>query len=241
MRHEHQTAKMTRKLTGMPHGRALHMARTGTTEPHQPVPDALTADQRAFESRLAFALIDAFPDYLQPHAFPWAIDTVRSDPASLDIFPAPAAAEHLLGALVPFHDRQYGGLRGAAGARVTTAADGWWILHDVDTTASVRIAAPASTDLRRARHRGSSSGNSRPKNVAISPTSIASPVTSPSNGANIELCSVPACCAALPSSSNSPPPTATPTSTPMQAWTSFSNGAAAPATTSSPRPARRPA
>lgn len=157
MRREHQTAKLTRKLTGMSYGHVLRLARDGTTGSRQPVPDALTAEQRAFEARLTFALIDAFPDYMQPHGSPWAIATVRTEPSTLDIFPTPGATEHLLGALVPYHDRQYGGIRGASGARITITADGWWILRDLHTTASVRIAAPASADLRRARHRGSSS------------------------------------------------------------------------------------
>lgn len=136
MRYEHQTAKLTRKLTGMRHSHALHMARIGATERHRPVPDALTADQRAFEARLAFALVDAFPDYLQPHGFPWGIATVTSSPTSLDIHPAPGTTEHLLGALVPYHDRRYGGIRGASGARVTITEDGWWILRDLHTAAT---------------------------------------------------------------------------------------------------------
>jgi hypothetical protein len=156
MRYEHQTAKLTRKLTGMRHGHALQMARTGATERHHPVPDAFTADQRAFEARIAFALVDAFPEHLQPGGFPWAIAAVTSNPTGLDIHPAPGATEHLLGAIVPYHDRQYGGIRGTSGARVTITDQGWWILRDLHTAASVRIAAPASADLRRGRYRGSS-------------------------------------------------------------------------------------
>jgi hypothetical protein len=154
MRYEHQTAKLTRKLTGMPHTQALQMARGGDTERDRPVPDALTADQRAFEARLAFALIEAFPEHLQPHGYPWGIASVRADTDGLDIHPDPAATAYLLGALVPCHDRQYGGVQGASGTRVTIS-DGWWILHDLQTAAKVRVAAPASADPRRGRNEAS--------------------------------------------------------------------------------------
>jgi hypothetical protein len=149
MRHEKQTAKLTTRLTGMHHAEALRLAETGRTERHHPVPDAILADQRAFEARLAFALIEAFPEQLQPQGFPWGIESVRAETSGIDIFPAPDASEQVLGALVPYHDRAYGGIRGASGVRVNTTSDGWWILRDSKTAASVRVAASATTGLRR--------------------------------------------------------------------------------------------
>ncbi|BFU43904.1 hypothetical protein [Krasilnikovia sp. MM14-A1004] len=143
MRYEKQTAKLTRALTGMSHSQALHMARTRDCERRNPVPDAHCAHQRAFEARLTFALIDAFPDNLQPPGAPWGIAAVRADTTSLDILPAAGICDDLLAALLPYHDRAYGGIRGASGTRVTNTDDGWWTLHDLDTGAQVRVAAPA--------------------------------------------------------------------------------------------------
>ena len=59
MTHKKRIAKLTHRLTGIGYSIALHMADAGVIREDQVVPDAITADQRAFETRLALALIAA--------------------------------------------------------------------------------------------------------------------------------------------------------------------------------------
>lgn len=152
MTHKKRVAKLAHRLTGMGHSAARQLAHAGIIRQDRPIPDAATPQQRAFETRLMYALINAFPDRQQPTGFPWAIAAAIPTEHGLDLYPAPHTADRLLGALLPRYDHNYGGVLGVAGARATIAGSTWWTLHDLDSDAQVRVAATATCDPDRGRH-----------------------------------------------------------------------------------------
>ncbi|MEV6732426.1 MULTISPECIES: hypothetical protein [unclassified Streptomyces] len=58
----HRVATICREATGLAHHTCMQWAADGLITRHQPVPDAATAEQRAFEARVALVLGNALRD-----------------------------------------------------------------------------------------------------------------------------------------------------------------------------------
>ena len=142
-----EIARRTQTFTGMTHGHALWLAERRLTTWQRPVVEASSLAQRALETRLAFALIDAFPESVQVPGYPWAIAQAIPAGASLDLYPAPGAESRLLAGLLPRKERgSRGPSSGAYGLRGEPSSPGWWTLSDLESGAYVRVAASPLCD-----------------------------------------------------------------------------------------------
>ncbi|MFF4157508.1 hypothetical protein [Streptomyces sp. NPDC001678] len=141
-----RAAKACAGATGVPLGRCRKWAREGLISPHQPVPDASSAPQRQLEAFAANTLANTFRDHQLDGS---VLGVVKAEPSSdsLDLQLHPVMANHVIAALLPRVDWEYGGLEGVPGLRPRDRA-GQLVLEDVSGRAALRITQPAGERLR---------------------------------------------------------------------------------------------
>ncbi|MFJ1460932.1 restriction endonuclease [Nocardia sp. N2S4-5] len=120
----------------------------GLISRQQPVPEPSTAEQRRLEAIAARELAEAFRHGQLDGAL---LGIQKAKPARdgfLWLKPHPAMAYAVVHRLLPYNDRNYGGLRGVPGLRPQSLEDGSLVLADVLSTAGLIIRVPSDFSLR---------------------------------------------------------------------------------------------
>ncbi|MEW2416883.1 hypothetical protein AB0953_24575 [Streptomyces sp. NPDC046866] len=136
----HRTATLCARATGIRYTRCAQWAADGLITRHQPVPDARTTAQRAFEARVVNVLANALRDEQIDGAVLGVTGAVPT-PDGLVLELHPEMAHRVVAELLPAFDRGYGGLRGVPGLRLVGRA-GEWLLEDVGSPARIRLTHP---------------------------------------------------------------------------------------------------
>ncbi|WP_330332805.1 hypothetical protein OHS33_25880 [Streptomyces sp. NBC_00536] len=115
----HRAATLCREATGLPHHVCLRWAAEGLISRGQPVPDAESPAQRAFEARVALVLV-----YAMRAGARLGITAVRPTPSGLGIELHPDLSPGVFAALMPRVDPGSGDLEGVPGLRLEHRRDG---------------------------------------------------------------------------------------------------------------------
>ncbi|MFI5984747.1 hypothetical protein ACIBEA_28225 [Streptomyces sp. NPDC051555] len=136
----HRVATICREATGLPHHVCMRWAADGLISRGQPVPDAESAAQRAFEAQIVTELAQELRHRPREGAlFGFVSGVPTRGGLLLDIHPA--MADEVLAAVLPRIDEHYGGLRGVPGLRLTPLGDSWALMR-VGGAALVRLRPP---------------------------------------------------------------------------------------------------
>ncbi|WP_280317597.1 hypothetical protein [Nocardia wallacei] len=120
----------------------------GLISRQQPVPEPSNAGQRRLEAIAARELAEAFRNGQLDGAL---LGIQKAKPARdgfLRLEPHPAMAYAVVHRLLPYNDRDYGGLRGVPGLRPQSLEDGSLVLADGLSTAGLIIRVPSNFSLR---------------------------------------------------------------------------------------------
>lgn len=136
----HRAATICREATGLPHHLCMKWAAEGLITRSLPVPDAASAEQRAFEAQILTELASELrDDHVDGAVFGFRRSVPTSSGLLLDL--QPTMADRVLTAVLPRIDEHYGGLRGVPGLRLTPQG-GEWLLSRVTGAATVRLRCP---------------------------------------------------------------------------------------------------
>ncbi|MEU8582213.1 hypothetical protein [Streptomyces abikoensis] len=141
-----RAAKTCAGASGVPLGRCRKWAREGLISPHQPVPDASTKPQRRLEAFVVNTLANTFRDR-QLDGSVLGINKAEPSLDSLELQLHPDMANHVIAALLPRVDWEYGGLKGVPGLRPRERG-GHLVLEDVSGRAALRVFQPVGERLR---------------------------------------------------------------------------------------------
>jgi hypothetical protein len=134
----HRPATLCRKATGAQYRKCLAWEEAGLISFPQPVPDALSRDQRRFEAMITLVLAKALCDRQLDGAL-LGFHRVEPSPDGIVLYPHTAMAKRLIRELLPRLDDEYEGqLRGVPGLRPRWQ-QGTIVLYDVTTSAQVRV------------------------------------------------------------------------------------------------------
>jgi hypothetical protein len=119
----------------------------GLISRQRPVPEAPTADQRRLEAIAARELAEALSNGQLDGAL---LGIQKAKPAQegfLWLEPHPAMAYAVVHRLLPYHDQNYGGIRGVPGLRPRSLKDGLLVLADSLSTAGLVLRVPSGFSL----------------------------------------------------------------------------------------------
>ncbi|MFG2996036.1 hypothetical protein [Streptomyces sp. NPDC048340] len=136
----HRVATLCREATGLAHHTCLKWAAAGLITRQQPVPDAVGAEQRTFESQLVLELADRLR-HEQVDGAVLGFTHARPTRSGLVLGLHPATADAVVAAVLPRLDEHYGGLRGVPGLRLSPQG-GEWVLTRARGEALVRLVHP---------------------------------------------------------------------------------------------------
>jgi hypothetical protein len=137
----HRPAVLCSKATGTRYRRCLAWEEAGLISFRQPVPDALSPDQRRFEAMIALVLAEALRDRQLDGAL-LGFHRVEPAPDGISLYPHPAMANRVISELLPrLDDEYYGDLRGVPGLRARWR-QGVIVLYDLTTSAQVHVIWP---------------------------------------------------------------------------------------------------
>lgn len=135
----HRPATLCSKATGTRYRKCLAWEEAGLISFRQPVPDALSRDQRRLEAMITLVLAGALRDFQLDGAL-LGFHQVEPAPDGVGLYPHPAMANRVIGQLLP-RLTDYGELRGVPGLRARWH-QGTIVLYDLTTSARVRVIWP---------------------------------------------------------------------------------------------------
>ena len=140
----HRPAVLCSKATGTRYRKCLAWEEAGLISFRQPVPDALSPEQRPFEAMIALVLAEALCDRQLDGAL-LGFHRVEPAPDGVSLYPHPAMADRVISELLPRLDDEYWSeLRGVPGLRARWH-QGTIVLYDLATSAQVHVIWPRCT------------------------------------------------------------------------------------------------
>lgn len=145
-----QTARISSAATGASYVESQKWFDQGLISRQRPVPEAATTDQRRLEAIAAHELAEAFGDSQLDGALLGIQKAKSVQDGFLWLEPHPTMAYAVVHRLLPYHDHDYGGLRGVPGLRPRSLKDGLLVLIDSLSTAGLVLQVPSGFSLRSA-------------------------------------------------------------------------------------------